>query len=168
MTTSSESPSRAVAAAEQSGVAFDVVRHAAVNSLQEAAEARGVEPRDVLKTLVVRKGEDDFLFVLVPGDRTIGWAKLRALLEVNRITMADAHTARAVTGYERGTITPFGSLTPLPVVADERIKGRRVTLGAGEHNAALALVGDALLEALKATAADVTDPEQSSEGGASA
>ena len=39
------------------------------------------EPRDIIKTLVVRRGSGDYVFVLVPGDREISWPKLRALLE---------------------------------------------------------------------------------------
>ena len=93
-----------------------VTRHGPVRSLQEAAAARGVEPRDIIKTLVVRRGEGDHLFVLVPGDREISWPKLRAHLGVNRLSMPDANTALEVTGYERGTITPFGSSTAWPVV----------------------------------------------------
>src|SRR3954453_22109413 len=116
MTTAGEE--RASAALTASGIAFTVTRHGRVGSLAEAAAARGVEPRDIVKTLVVRRAEGDFLFVLVPGDREISWPKLRALLGVNRISMPDAATARAVTGYERGTITPFGSTRPWPVVAD--------------------------------------------------
>ena len=65
-----------------------------MRSLAEAAQARGVTPADVVKTLVVRRGDDDFLFVLVPGDRTISWPKLRALLGVSRLSMPDAATAR--------------------------------------------------------------------------
>lgn len=64
-----------------------------------------------------------------------------------------------MTGFERGTITPFGTLTALPVVADERIAGGRVSIGAGEHGVAATLDGDALLAHLSATVADVTDPE---------
>ena len=76
-----------------SGIAFAVTRHGRVGSLEEAAAARGVEPRDIVKTLVVRRAEDDFLFVLVPGDREISWPKLREHLGVNRLSMPDAATA---------------------------------------------------------------------------
>src|SRR3712207_4626046 len=105
------------------GIEHQVTRHGRVRSLAEAAEVRGVPPRAVVKTMVVRRGPDDHLFVLVPGDREISWPKRRAVLGVNRLSMPDAEVARAVTGYERGTITPFGSATTLPVVADERIAG---------------------------------------------
>jgi Cys-tRNA(Pro) deacylase len=156
MTTSGEE--RALGAVTASGLEHDVTRHGRVGSLEEAAAARGVEPRDIVKTLVVRRGEGDFLFVLVPGDREISWPKLRTHLGVNRMSMPDAATALEVTGYERGTITPFGSTTAWPVVADATMTGRRVSLGAGAHGVAVTVHADAALAALGAEVADVTDP----------
>lgn len=153
------SEQRALAALEASGIAYRIVRHGRVNSLEEAAAARGVEPAAVVKTMVVRRGDDDFLFVLVPGDRTISWPKLRTVLAVSRLSMPDAATAKNVTGYERGTITPFGSLRAWPVVADERICHGTVSIGAGGHGVAATLDGDALVATLDATVADVTEPE---------
>lgn len=148
---------RALRALEASGITFTLTRHGRVSSLAEAAAARGVEPAGIVKTIVVRRGEGDFLFVLVPGDRTISWPRLRELLGVSRLSMPDAEVAREVTGYERGTITPFGSLQPLPVIADERITGTEVSIGAGAHGVAATVVGDELVLALDATLADVTD-----------
>ncbi len=141
------------------GLEHEVLRHRPVRTLAEAAEVRGVEPADVVKTLVVRRGEDDHLFVLVPGLRTIAWPRLRALLGVSRLSMPDAAAAKAATGYERGTITPFGSAQAWPVVADERVRGRRITLGAGAHGVAVALDADAVVEALAVTVADISDPQ---------
>jgi Cys-tRNA(Pro) deacylase len=149
---------RALAALDAAGLAYRVVRHGPVRSLAEAAEARGVTPAQVVKTLVVRRAEDDHLFVLVPGDRTISWPKLRDLLGVSRLSMPDAAAARDATGYERGTITPFGSLRPWPVVVDERVSGE-VTLGAGAHGVAVAVDAAEVTAALGATVADVSEPE---------
>lgn len=153
------SEERALAAVEEAGLPHRVIRHGPVRSLVEAAAARGVQPADVIKTLVVRRGEDDYLFVLVPGDRTISWPKLRGLLDVNRLSMPDATAAKDATGYERGTITPFGSTRSWPVIADERMRGREVTLGGGAHGVSIGVDADAALTALAATVADVTDPE---------
>jgi Cys-tRNA(Pro) deacylase len=149
----------ALQAVNEAGLAHRVIKHGPVKSLAEAAAARGVEPADVIKTLVVRRADDDFLFVLVPGDRTISWPKLRKLLGVSRLSMPDAQTAKAATGYERGTITPFGSLHPWPVIADTRITGRQITLGAGEHGTAIAIAADDALPALNAQLADISDDE---------
>jgi Cys-tRNA(Pro) deacylase len=141
------------------GLAYRLVRHGRVGSLAEAARVRGVQPSRIIKTLVVRRGADDYLFVLVPGDREISWPKLRALLGVSRMSMPDAATALEATGYERGTITPFGAHTAWPVVADERIGPGEVSLGAGEHGAAVIVDARAALAALDATVADVTEPQ---------
>lgn len=151
----------ALDALTSAGVAYSLIRHEPVRGLAEAAAARGVEIRDVVKTIVVRRGEDDFVFVLVPGDRVIAWPKLRAVLGVNRLSLPDADAAKAATGYERGTITPFGSTTPWPVVADERLRGRPITLGSGVHDVAVAVDADEALRVLDANLADVTDPEPS-------
>src|SRR5436305_2921885 len=128
----------ALTALDDSGLPYRVIRHGPVSSLAEAAQARGVEPAAVIKTLVVRRGDGDYLFVLVPGDRTISWPKLRAAVGERRLSMPDADQARAATGYERGTITPVGSTRPWPVYADERITGE-ITLGAGAHGVAAAV-----------------------------
>jgi Cys-tRNA(Pro) deacylase len=153
----SEGSRRAIAAADALGLAYQVTRHGAVGSLAEAAAARGVEPSAVVKTLVVRVADGDYRFVLVPGDREISWPKLRALLGVNRMSMPSADVAFEVTGYVRGTITPLGSSTAWPVVADATLSGA-VSLGAGEHGVALTVDAAALVHALGARVADVTDP----------
>jgi Cys-tRNA(Pro)/Cys-tRNA(Cys) deacylase len=150
----------ALTAIDRAGIPYRQIRYAAVNSVAEAAAARGVETPDVVKTIVIRRGPDDFVFVLVPGDRVISWPKLRALLGVSRLSLPDAATAKAATGYERGTITPFGSARPWPVVADVRIRGRQITLGTGEHGVAVALDADKAIDAMSATVADVTEPDE--------
>lgn len=154
--TGDETP--ALRALAESGIAHTVTRHGRVRSLAETAEVRGVPPRAIVKTMVVRRGPGDHLFVLVPGDREISWPKLRALLGVNRISMPDAEKAREVTGYERGTITPFGSLTPLPVIADEQIVGEIISIGAGAHGVAATVAADDVIAHLGAQVGDVSDP----------
>lgn len=151
------SEERAVAALDASGIAYSIHRHGRVSSLAEAADALGVDPAGVVKTLVVRRGEGDYLLVLVPGDRTISWPKLRALLGVQRLSMPDAAVAQQVTGYERGTITPFGSLHPWPVIADSRVVGRQVSIGAGAHGVGATVDGSELVQVTGAQVADVTE-----------
>lgn len=152
-----DASARALAAADALGLTYTVTRHGPVDSLEEAAAARGVPPAAVVKSIVVRLSDDDYRFVLVPGDREIAWPRLRALLGVNRMSMPDKDTAYAVTGYVRGTITPLGSTRAWPVVADERVTGT-VSLGAGAHGVAVSVDAEELVTALGATVADVTDP----------
>ena len=108
--------------------------------------------------MVVRRGEDDYLFVLVPGDRVIDWSKLRTELGERRLSMPDAEEALTVTGYTRGTITPFGASTNWPVVSDRRVADGVVSVGGGAHGVSITIHGSALLEALDAETADITKP----------
>ena len=148
---------RALAAAEALGLAPTVTRHGPVRSLEEAAAARGLVPHQIVKTMVVRVSAQDHRFVLVPGDREIAWPKLRALLGVNRLSMPSADAAFEVTGYERGTITPLGARTALPVIADSSMTDT-VSIGGGAHGVALTVDAAELVAALGATVADVTEP----------
>ncbi len=126
-------------------------------SVEEAADKQGVDVPNLLKTLVARRGDDDYLFVLVPGDRIIDWPKLRAHLGVNRMTMPDADEAFEATGYVRGTITPFGSTRAWPVIADSSIGTMGVvSFGAGAHGVSLHVDATAALELLDAELVDVT------------
>ena len=145
----------AIDAAKALGLDVAVTRHGPVRSLPEAAAARGIEPARLIKTIVVRLADDDYRFVLVPGDREISWPKLRALLGVNRLSMPDAGTAKDVTGYERGTITPLGSTHAWPVIADASITGT-ISIGGGAHGVGLTVDAARLFEALKADVSDVT------------
>ncbi|WIB61611.1 YbaK/EbsC family protein [Curtobacterium sp. MCLR17_007] len=141
------------------GLQVEVLERPAADSLAQAAELLGIDPGDIVKTLVVKRHDGDFVLALVPGGRSIAWKKLRALVGVNKLSMPDAATALQASGYERGTITPIGATGDLPVFADERIVGRRVALGAGRHGASAFVDADALIAAYDATVADITDEE---------
>ena len=149
---------RVVADAAERGLDIELRKRPEADDLPHAARLLGVEPGDLVKSLVVRRHDGAYLFALVPGDRRISWAKLRAVVGANKLRLPEPHLALDATGYERGTITPLGSTTPWPVYADAGIAGRRIAMGAGEHGYSLFVDADALLESLGATVADITDP----------
>ena len=154
MTTGRE---RVLTDAAERGLDIEIVERIAARSLEEAASILGIAPSAIVKSLVVKRSDDTFLFALVPGDRQIAWSKLRAVVGVNKLQLPAAEVALDATGYERGTITPLGSTTAWPVFADERIVGTRITLGAGEHGLSAFVDADTLITAYGATVADITD-----------
>jgi len=148
---------RAVAAA---GVPYREVRIEPARSAEEAAERQGIPLGALLRTIVVRRGDDDYLFVLVPAGRRFDWPKLRAHLGVSRLSLPDADEAQAVTGYVRYTITPFGSTRPWPVIVDASIVEQPVVaIGGGAHGVNLHLAPNDLVAVLRAEVVDVTQPE---------
>ncbi|WIB16808.1 YbaK/EbsC family protein [Curtobacterium sp. MCPF17_050] len=157
--TDPDAVSRFDADAAARGLDVRVVERPAADSLEGAAALLGIDPGDIVKTLVVKRHDGGFLLALVPGGRSIAWKKLRTVVGVNKLSMPDAATALEASGYERGTITPIGATGDLPVYADERVLGRRIALGAGRQGASAFVDGDALVAAYGATIADITDEE---------
>ncbi|WQB70389.1 YbaK/EbsC family protein [Microbacterium invictum] len=147
-------------AAQARGLSVEFRERPAARSLPEAAELLGIPPAGIVKTLVVKRADDSYLFALVPGDRAISWPKLRAVVGVNRLKLPDPDAALAATGYERGTIVPIGSSTDWPIYADERIVGERIAMGAGAHGYSLFVEADALIAAYGATVADISQPAE--------
>jgi Cys-tRNA(Pro) deacylase len=142
-------------------VRFELVRTERPTSARESAALQGIELAQLLRTIVVRLAEGSYVFVLVPGGRQIDWPKLRASLGVKRMSLPDAAEAKAVTGYERGAITPFGASDPWPVIADTSIlPWDRVAIGGGAHGVNVHVSPADLVRALDATVADVTAPNE--------
>jgi Cys-tRNA(Pro)/Cys-tRNA(Cys) deacylase len=153
----------AIEAVERLGIEHCVVQTVPANSAEQSAELQGIELDALLRTLVVRRGADDYLFVLVPGGRRFDWPKLRAHLGVKRMTMPDAHEARAATGYERGAITPFGAARAWPVLIDGAAMDRPlVAIGGGLRGVNLHLAPGDLVKHLDAEVVDLSVPEAAS------
>jgi Cys-tRNA(Pro)/Cys-tRNA(Cys) deacylase len=142
-----------------SGVTFRVVRTERARSAKESAAFQDIEVGQLIRTIVVRRGEADYVFVLVPGGRQIDWPRLRSHLGVNRLSLPNQGEARDATGYERGAITPFAAATTWPVVADRTVTDRGVVaIGAGAHGVNVHLAPADLLRILDAEVASVTKP----------
>ena len=147
---------RAIAGA---AVAYEVMRTRPASSAEESAELQGIALGQLVRTIVIRRDQDDYVFVLVPGGWQIDWPKLRAHLRVKRLSLPDADEARAATGYERGAITPFGSTTAWPVLVDVSVTELdRVAIGGGIRGVNLHLDPSDLIGALGAEVADLTRP----------
>lgn len=149
----------ALDALEGADLTFAVVRTERATSAEESARFQGIELPRLLRTIVVRRGESDYVFVLVPGGRAIDWPKLRAHLGVSRISLPEKEEAAQATGYERGAITPFGSSHKWPVIADASMSPNDiVAIGGGGHGVNLHLKAADLISYLEADVADVTKP----------
>jgi len=150
----------AIAALEAAGVTFRVVRTQIAHSAEESATFQGVPLGSLLRSILVRRAADDYVFVLVPGGRRFDWPKLRAFLGTSRLSLPDADEAKAITGYERGAITPFGALRSWPVIADAAIEGLKVVaIGGGARGVNVHLAPADLVAATGADLVDISVPE---------
>lgn len=83
----------------------------------EAAEALGVEPARVFKTLLVDTGTGLAVGV-VPVDHTLDLKAMASALGVKKVAMADPGAAERSSGYVVGGISPIGQKRALPTVVD--------------------------------------------------
>ncbi|HEX6129734.1 MAG TPA: YbaK/EbsC family protein [Candidatus Limnocylindria bacterium] len=140
-----------------SDLRYRVVRTRIASGPEESAELQGIPLAALLRTIVVRRGEDDYLFLLIPGGRRLDWPKLRTHLGISRVSLPDADEAKSVTGYERGAITPFGAKRAWPVIADASVlEPDTVAIGGGARGVNLHLAPGDLVEVLAAEVVDVS------------
>ena len=96
----------------------------------EAAEALGVDPARVFKTLLV-DAEKGLAVGIVPVDRQLDLNALATALGVKRVQMADPNDADRVTGYVVGGISPIGQKRRLPTVLDDSADAYETVLVSG-------------------------------------
>ena len=150
----------AIEALNEAGVPFRVVRTEIAGSAEESAAFQGIELGALLRSILVRRAADDYVFVLVPGGRRFDWPKLRAHLGTSRLSLPDAEEARTITGYERGAITPFGALRAWPVIADASIEAREVVaIGGGARGVNVHIAPVDLVTVTGAEVVDISVPE---------
>ncbi len=124
----------AVRALEQAGVAFTQhpydhdPRHPSYGL--EAAQALGLDPREVFKTLLAQVG-DRLAVAVLPVSGSLDLKALAAALGAKRASLARPQDAERATGYVVGGISPLGQRTRLPTVVDESAAGLDVVYVSG-------------------------------------
>ncbi|WP_369245956.1 Cys-tRNA(Pro) deacylase [Streptomyces sp. R41] len=84
---------------------------------EEAAEAMGVSPERVFKTLVADV-DGSLVVAVVPVAGSLDLKALATAVGGKRAAMADPAAAERTTGYVRGGISPLGQRKKLPTVLD--------------------------------------------------
>ena len=116
----------ATVALTRAGVAFtlheyDYDPNAARIGMQ-AAEALGVDPGRLLKTLMAKAG-GAMVCVLVPSDAEVSLKKLAAAAGAKDAAMLPPTEAERITGYHVGGISPFGQKKRVPIAIEAAALG---------------------------------------------
>ena len=138
-------------ALEQLNIPYRIFQHPGeVHSLEQAARERGQRPEQVVRSIVFRLAQDEFVMVLIAGPTQISWPALRNYLGQSRLTTATQAEVFSVTGYQVGAVSPFGLPAPLRVLVDQSVLQEEIiSLGSGERNITVILKSEDLLKALK-------------------
>lgn len=127
-----------------------VFQHAGpVHSLAQAAQERGQQPTQVVRSILFRLAEGEYAMVLMAGPGQIDWRALRRFLGQSRLTTASEEEVLAVTGYPIGAVSPFGVTHPLRVLVDESVLAQEeVSIGSGIRGTTVILQVKDLMQAL--------------------
>ena len=149
----------ATLALEKAGVAFtlheyDYDSNAARIGMQ-AAEALGIEPQRLLKTLMAKAGSET-ICVLAPSDREVNLKKLAAAAGAKSAAMLGAAEAERITGYHVGGISPFGQKKRVRVFIEQSaLAFPRIVCNGGRRGLQVELAPNDLVRVLGATPAEI-------------
>jgi prolyl-tRNA editing enzyme YbaK/EbsC (Cys-tRNA(Pro) deacylase) len=119
-----------------------------------AAEAYGVEPARIAKTLSIRVG-DRVMLIVAAGTSRMDNRKLKAAFG-GKPKMLGLDEVVAITGHEVGGVCPFGLKTPLPVYCDVSLRAfDEVVPAAGSTHSAVRITPARMAELTAAEWVDV-------------
>jgi prolyl-tRNA editing enzyme YbaK/EbsC (Cys-tRNA(Pro) deacylase) len=121
-----------------------------------AAEAYGVEPGRIAKTLSLRIGERVILLVAA-GTSRMDNKKVKAAFG-GKPKMLGPEEVAEITGHEVGGVCPFGLSSPLPVYCDVSLKAFDVVVpAAGSTHSAVRITPERMAELVAAEWVDVCE-----------
>jgi len=135
---------------EARGIPYRVFIHPGdVHSLEQAARERNQRPEQVVRSIVFRLNEAEFVMVLVAGPGQISWPLLREYLGVSRMSMATQEEVLEHTHYPTGAVSPFGLPESMRILVDETVfQEEEISIGSGVRHTTVILSTQELKRAL--------------------
>jgi Cys-tRNA(Pro) deacylase len=142
-------------------ISYRLFRHPGpITSLEQAASERGQITDQVVRSILFRVSQENYVMALIAGSRQVSWPLLRKYLGQSRLTMASPEEVLSVTGYEIGAVSPFGLPDPVRVLVDTSVfEPEEISIGSGIRGVTVIMTGDELRKALGAV--EVIDLAQS-------
>tara|TARA_B110001450_G_scaffold184839_1_gene172911 strand:+ start:351 stop:833 length:483 start_codon:yes stop_codon:yes gene_type:complete len=99
---------------------------------QDAATALGCNVGAIVKSLLFSVG-NDFVLCLVSGDKRCSLSKLKKILDIKDVSMANAEDVKKITGYTIGGVSPVGHLIKLKIYIDSSLERFTTVFAAAGH-----------------------------------
>lgn len=117
-----------------------------IRSLEVLLSSQGLEPQSVVRSIVFKTADNEFVLLAVAGAARADWGVLRQYLKTRKCRMATFEEVLAATGYSVGAVPPIALPTSLKILLDESIEHyEQVVIGSGVLGFALSLKSTDLL-----------------------
>ncbi|MFB6215613.1 MAG: aminoacyl-tRNA deacylase [Candidatus Aenigmatarchaeota archaeon] len=134
---------------ETKDIEYRVSEHEPVRTSQEAAEARGSDLEEGVKSMVLETSDGEYIMSLVPADREVDLERMRDLIGEN-VKLADPDDVLERTGCEVGSVPPFGFEVGMETYMDRRIlESDRVNFNAGLKTVSIEMKPEKLREVIR-------------------
>jgi Cys-tRNA(Pro)/Cys-tRNA(Cys) deacylase len=121
-------------------------------SAPHVAQAIGMPPEQVFKTLVVRGDRTGVLMASIPGNAELNLKALAAASGNKKVELVQVKEVLGLTGYIRGGVSPVGTRKPYPLYVDETVDlWDVVAVSAGMRGLQMLVAPDDLVKVAGAT-----------------
>jgi Cys-tRNA(Pro)/Cys-tRNA(Cys) deacylase len=122
----------------------------------QVAEAVGMPPEQVFKTLVVRGDSTDVILAVIPGNAELNLKALAKISGNKKVDLVPVKDVLGLTGYVRGGVSPVGTRKPYPTYLDETARlWDLISVSAGVRGCQMVLAPDELIRVTGATISDI-------------
>ena len=126
-------------------------------SAVDVANAIGISPEKIYKTLVLKGQKDPYIVAVIPGNANLDLKKIAKTSGNKNCEMLPMKDLLAVTGYIRGGCSPIGMKKQFPTYVEElSILEETIVISAGKKGLQIMLRPDDLAKAIELTFADLT------------
>ena len=103
-----------------------------IHSLEQVATERDQNTNQIIKSILFRLSDSEFILVLTSAASQISWPKIRTFLGKSRISLASETEVYEITGYQIGAVSPFGTRNQLRILIDETVLLQsEISIGSG-------------------------------------
>lgn len=138
---------------------YKIFEHGHIRTAEQASLVRNVPMSQGVKSLIFKahkESGDEFVLVLVRGDKRVDNEKLSKLLNAKNTKLASHDEVKEKTGCEVGSVHPFGNLYGIDVYMDRTIlENDDVSFSAGTHNHSITMKAKDLVALVKPRVEDL-------------
>jgi len=123
----------------------------------DAANSLGCEVGAIVKSLLF-KADNNFLICLIAGDKRCSLNKLKKVLQIKDVSMANADEVKEKTGYSIGGVSPVAHTVKLNVLVDKSLsRFSHLFAAAGHPNCVFKITYDELIKITNGSEKEITE-----------
>lgn len=125
-------------------------------TVEEAAAALNVTPRQIVKSLLFQGEGGQVVLVVLRGDQRVSRTLLTLVTGMKHVTLASPEQVLKVTGYPAGATPPFAHATPIHVIVDPGVlEEGLVFAGGGDEDTLIEIAPETLVQLAQATVTSI-------------